>query len=402
MGVPTMTTVAQPTTPMTAARLARARRWVRLRGAVAVAAWAVGFLVAADVSLNVLFHRPASPRTDLTGLHGYLAYGYSTDAKLHYLVRPTNAASGKLVDVGWVDGVAAHPGVFGPPDGRPPRVRLATFGMSFSNHISHHVHDLDPSVQIALYAGPEAPPNHTFATYRAARALGPMKADVVCWGILASSVKGMVTMTGDTWMFEAPAPFCYPRYRLDAAGQLTEQWPSIRTVDDLRAAVRDPAKMARFRADLAAGDRFYDPVAFGFSWADRSALARLVRRAYADRHITAEGLKIDRPSGFAVDDPDVRPVLLAMARQFADTVRADGHRPLILLIQDAGSTDHLYRFLGPSLAAAGVPYLSTHDLVDTADRSNFNPDDPHFTPAAYDRVAERVLAWINRPGGEQR
>ena len=383
--------------PITAARLRRARRRLRVRGTLAVAAWTLAFLALADVAMNVAYPRPKNPRTDLKGLTGYLAYGYSTVGKLRYLVRPTDAAGGKLVTVGWVDGVASHPSVFGPPDGRPPRVRLSTFGMSFSNHISHHVHDLDPSVQITLYAGPEAPPNHTFATYRAARRLGDRmpRADVVCWGILASSIKGMVTMTGLTWMFEAPAPFCYPRYTVDARGTLAERWPTVHDVDDLRAAVNDPAKMAAFRASLAAGDRFYDPVAFAAPWADRSALARLCRRAYADRHISIEGGQIDRRDGFAVDDPDVRPVLMAMAREFADTARADGRRPVVLLIQDAGSRDHLYQLLGPPLAAAGIPYLSTHDLVDTTDRANFNPDDPHFSPPAYDRVATKLLAWIN-------
>ena len=377
---------------MTAARLRRARRRLRLKGTVAVAAWTLAFLAAADVTLNVAFRRPANPRVDLTGVRGYLAYGYSTEGKLAYLVRPTDAGSGKLVPVGWVDGVAANPTVIGPPK---PRVRVATFGMSFSNGISRAMHGLDPSVQVALYAGPEAPPNHTFAVYRSARALGPLPADVVVWGILASSVKGMVTESGVTWMFEAPAPFCYPRYTVDASGGLVERWPSVRTEADLRAAVRDPARMAAFRRSLAAGDRFYDALTFGGRWADRSALARMVRRAIADHHVTAVTDAIDRRKlGFDPDDPDVAVPLRAMCRDFAATARADGHRPIVLLIQDQGSGDHLYKLLGPALAAAGVPYVSTHELVRTDDKSNFVPDG-HFTPAAYDRVARAMLDRID-------
>ena len=388
------TAMATETTPITAATLRRARRWVRARGVLLVTAWTVAFLALADVTLNLAFPRPASPRVDLKGLRGYLAYGYSQEAKLAYMVRPTDAASGKLVDVGWVDTVATHPEIHGPATGAP-RVRVASFGMSFSNDIARHLCALDPTVQAALYAGPEAPPNHAFALYRAVRKLGPAapQCDVVVWGILASAVKGMVTMTGDTWMFDAPAPFCYPRYTLDDANQLVERWPSVRTVTDLRAAVADPAKMAAFRADLSAGDRFYSPFAFRHDLLDRSALGRMVRRAYANHHFSAVAATIAGKDGFA-DDADVGLPLKAMCRDFAVTARADRRRPIVLLIQDQGSTDDLYKLLGPSLTADGVPYLSTHELVPTRDRSHFAADG-HFTAASYDVVANAVLARID-------
>ncbi len=389
-----MATVANP---ITAARLRRARRAVRARGVGRVAGWTLAFLALADVGLNVAFRRPAKPTAKPEGMRAYLAYGYSTEGKLRYMVRPTDAASGPLVHVGWVEDGAAHPTSTGGPAAGPPRVRVSMFGMSFTNGISRAMHGLDPAVQVAMYAGPEAPPNHAFALYRAARRLGPAgpEADVVCWGILASAVRGMVTLTGDTWMFEAPAPFCYPRYTLDPAGQLVEHWPTVRTETDLRAALADPRKMAAFRASLAAGDRFYDPLLFGGSWLDRSALARMVRRAYADHHVSAVTAQIERPrAGFAADDPDLGPPLRAMCRQFAATARADGRRPLMILIQDQGSPSDLYDLIGPGLTADGVPFVSTHDVVRTSDRSNFVADG-HFTPAAYDRVAAAVLGRIN-------
>ena len=380
---------------MTAARLRRARRAVRVRGAAVVLAWTLAFLVLADVGLNVAFRRPAKPTSKPEGMKAYLAYGYSTEGKLRYMVRPTDAASGPLVHVGWVADGAAHPTVIPAPDDQP-RVRMSTFGMSFSNGISRAVHGLDPTVQVALYAGPEAPPNHAYALYQAARRLGPAapQADVVCWGILASAVKGMTTLTGDTWMFEAPAPFCYPRYTLDPSGNLVERWPTIRTEADLRAALADPNKMAAFRTSLSAGDRFYDPLLFGLPWLDHSALARMVRRAYADHHVSALSAQIERPHAGFADEADVGRPLRAMCRQFAADVRADGRRPLIILIQDQGSPSDLYDLLGPALTEAGVPFVSTHEIVRTSDRSNFVADG-HFTPAAYDRVAAAVLGRIN-------
>ncbi len=377
--------MATPENPIKAARV---------RGVLAVTAWTVAFLLVADVGMNVAFRRPASPRVDLKGIRGYLAYGYSMEAKLRYLVRRTDDASGKLVPVGWVDGVAEHPTIV-PAQGARPRVRMAAFGMSFSRDISIAAHGLDPTVQLAMYSGPEAPPNHALALYRAVRRLGPTAppADVVVFGILASAVKGMVTMTGDTWMFDAPAPFCYPRYTLDAAGQLQERWPSIRTAADLRAAVADPSRMAAFRADLSANDRFYSPFAFRHDPLDASALGRMIRRAYASHHFATVAATISNRDGFNPEDREIGPTLKAMCADFAATARADGRRPLVLLIQDQGSERDLFNLLGPSLDAARVPYLSTHELVPTKDHANFVADG-HFTPAAYDIVAHALLGRI--------
>ncbi len=399
--------LADPTTmdpappPMTAARLSRARRRLRLRGVLLVAGWALAFLAAADVGLNLAFPPPppAVPpdRVPRYAVRAFLNYGRSTAGKLAHMVRPTDAASAPLVPVGWVEHGALTPNRIGPAAGGPPRLRVAVFGMSFSNHISSAMARLDPAVAVAQYAGPSAPPNHSFALYRQVRRLGPAAppADAVVLGILASSVKGMLTQTGSTWLFASPAPYCYPRYTLGPTGQLVERWPSVRTEADLRAALADPAAMAAFRLSLSAADRYYDPFTFGGTWLDCSALARMVRRAYADHRAAAVSAHVETKDGFTTDDPDVGPTLRAMCREFAATARADGRRPLVLLIQDQGSRDHLYRLLAPGLAADGVPSLSTHDLVDTADRTNFIPGDQHFTPANDDRIARAVLARLD-------
>ena len=394
-----------PPSPMTAARLRRARRRLRTRSALTVAAWTVGFLVAADVGLNLLAPPPPvnvrPERVRGYAVRAYLDYGRSTVGKLARQVQPTIAGGGPLVPIGWVEHGAATPNLL---NVQPrPRVRVSAFGMSFSNHVTSAVAAMDPTVAVAQYAGPSAPPNHSFAMYRQVRRMGPaaVPSDVVVFGILASSVKGMLTQTGDTWMFESPAPYCYPRYTLDAAGRLVESWPAVRTEADLRAALADRSKMDAFRDGLAAHDLFYDPVSFGgttaAAWADHSALARLLRRAWADRHVWAVSSTVDRPKlGFDPDSPDVGRPLRAVCLDFAATARADGKRPVVLLIQDQGSRDHLYQLLGPYLADHGVPIVSTHEWVPTDVRTNFVADG-HFTPAADRRVAAALLARINDP-----
>jgi hypothetical protein len=394
-------TIATPSNPITAARLRRARAWRRARAAAAVAAWTVLFLAVVDVSLNLAFPPPPPnvkpEKVPRYGIRAYFNYGRSTEGKLADMVRPTEAAGAPLVPIGWVEHGAATPNRMGPNRGGVPRVRVSVFGMSFSNHITRVMSEIDPTVAVAQYAGPSAPPNHTFAMYRQVRRMGPAAppADVVVYGILASSVKGMTTLTGLTWLFESPAPYCYPRYTLDGAGQLVERWPTLRTEAEFRAALADPTKMAAFRADLSANDRFYDPFCFRGSLLDRSALVRMARRAYADHHANTLSAKIDRPQGgFDPDDPDIGPPLRAMCREFAATARADGRLPIVLLMQDQGSRDDLYQLLGPSLQQAGVPFVSTHELVPTSDRNNFIPDG-HFTRAADERVARVLLAQID-------
>ena len=127
----------------------------------------------------------------------------------------------------------------------------------------------------------------------------------------------------------------------------------------------------------------------------------MVRRAYAQHHFASVAGAITNKDGFNPDDPDIGPTLKAMCRDFAATARADGRRPLVLLIQDQGSERDLYDLLGPALDAAGVPYISTHQLVPTRDHSNFVTDG-HFTPAAYDRVARAVLERLKTDSASSR
>jgi hypothetical protein len=262
--------------------------------------------------------------------------------------------------------------------------------MSFSNHVAEAMHEADAAFVPTLYAAPSAPPSHSYACFLKAHADRADENPVQVLGVLASSVKGLLTLGGATRSFEAPNPYTFPRYTLAPDGQLTELRPVIGSVEDLRAALADDARWAAHVDQLAQHDRFYDPLLMGGAAADRSALVRMARRGYAQHgsRAVAKG----GADGFG-DDPEVGPVLRAIVRDFARRSRAAGRVPFVLLIHDRGYRDELHRLLAPALEADGVPYVSTHDVAPTSDPSNFIGDG-HFTRDANRRIGQRAATTL--------
>ena len=61
--------------------------------------------------------------------------------------------------------------------------------MSFTNDVGKAMQQIEPQITIRKIDGPTAPPNHSFTAYSLDRK--NHDADVVIWGILASSVQGL-------------------------------------------------------------------------------------------------------------------------------------------------------------------------------------------------------------------
>ncbi|HLL90807.1 MAG TPA: hypothetical protein VK324_16010, partial [Tepidisphaeraceae bacterium] len=208
--------------------------------------WTLACLAGIDAAINVAFRYPADPKQQAGSLPTYFEYGRSIEGKLRRMVGPTDAKSDGLVTAGWPDRVSSA--VASPP---PGKLGVAVYGMSFSNQIARAMQELDPSVAPTMYAGPSAPPNHSYACFVAQNDGGRERNPVQVFAVLASSVKGLLTLGGSTTTFEKPAPFTFPRYTLGANGSLTEIRPIVATVEDLRAAVADDAKWTAHIEQLA-------------------------------------------------------------------------------------------------------------------------------------------------------
>ncbi|MBW4552588.1 MAG: hypothetical protein KME35_15985 [Aphanocapsa sp. GSE-SYN-MK-11-07L] len=370
----------------------RSRQHEPIRRAILTGVWTLFFLLLLDFSINSLFSYPtdasAHPRSQL---QVYFEYGRSIEGKLSRLLGPTNQQSAAIAQSGWLDQKrwqqASLPTRPEPGD----NLLMAVYGMSFSEHVAKEVEALDPTITIRAIGAPSAPPNHSYTAYLLDRNVH--QADIVVLGILASSVKGLRTLNGMTWQFESPAPYSYPRYRLEA-GKLKATVPKVDTLAELRTAFDDPTLWNDYIQQLQADDQFYDWFLFRHNFFDRSAIARMMRRGFAQRHQEKlENEVYTKTKGFN-SEVDI-PVLQAIATEFAARVRADGKLPVLLLINDSGYADHLYQALKPTLESNSIQFVSTHTIAPVTDATNFISDG-HFTKTANRRIGQAMLSLINQ------
>ena len=276
------------------------------------------------------------------------------------------------------------------PDSGPV---IRSYGMSFVNNIISAALEQMPDVAWDNHAGPGAPPNFTYAVFQEDRA-NRRPGDIVVLGVLSSAIPAMAALSNRTFSFEQPAPFTYPVYWPSDTG-LRRVEPLVNSAEAQRALSGTPA--ARAWADqLATEDAFYSPVTFGATRLDVSPFARLVRRSLARRHVTRTSADI-----LTSNDYPYAEILRRMIVDFAQTARADGQIPLVLLIQSRDSADvDVAGLVRPVLEREGVAYLATVDHFDPKDPSGF-VSDGHYTPEV-DALFGAAFRALLPPGFSQR
>jgi hypothetical protein len=343
--------------------------------------WVVVWLMLADVAVNVAFRSRAAKESSLGR---YFEYGRSVEGKLASAITEERK-KGSILSAGWIDPELLKSVSSERKEGTD--LTVAVYGQSFSMHAANAAVAMDGKITLRGFGGPGAPPNHSFAGYEADTPF--RKADVVVFGVLSSSVPDMGSMTGLIWHFENPAPFTFPRYRLNGS-QLTEEQPLIRSETQFRQAFgQQTPEWHQFKAQLKKSDRGYDWFTFDASAADRSAIVRLVRRGWVAHHEAYDRGVYDAQAGFNPDAEDVK-VLKAMLVDLQRRTQARGERLIVLLLHTRGHSDHLAQAVEPTLKAAKIDYISTHTLFSANDPTNFLPDG-HYVPAANQKLA-RVLA----------
>ena len=356
----------------------------RVSGALATLGYALLCLIIVDLVIGVLVGTPyGRDPAQVNQLTRYFDYGRSIEGKVRAMVGAEGSAPHPMAQTGWI----------GLPAGQPERpgegqnLLVAVYGMSFSSNIARTMQEQDKSIALRLAGGPGAPLNHSYAMYTADR--GQHEAGVVVLGILASSLPALATVTHMTWNFEAPSPHFYPRFIM-AGGKLTELAPSVGSLAQLQAAVKDESQWRALVAEIATRDEFYDSIAFGSS-ADSSVLARLARRGWGQSSKRSTLERFHNATGFTNELGQIE-VTHALVSAFISRVRSDGKLPVILAINDSGYADHLHRVLAPAVSADAAVYFSTHELAPASESGNFVKDG-HFT-AAKDRLMGRRLAEL--------
>ena len=359
-----------------------------------VLAWTLFFLLLIDVGINYLFPYPKAVDIKPGQLANYFDYGRSIEGKIRRQIGVDDALSSAVSRAGWIkslieDAVPTRPG----PD---RNLLIASYGMSFSNHVVSAVARIDSRIDIRLLAGPGAPPNYAYAAYLLDRHHHEGK--VVVLGVLASSVRGMGALSGMTWQFEGPAPYTFPKLTLSKKADevLSEVWLDARSLGEFRATLNDPIRWNRLVEQLREADDFYDPFLFHQNLLDESSLVRLFRRGWAKYQSGIIEGRIHNAKGF-VEESSYVATLRTLVSQFAKTAREDGKLPVVLLLDTKGYFDHLDRILVPILERENIPYVSTNAICPASNAANF-VSDGHFTEAANDKIAQATYQLLVKHG----
>ncbi len=361
----------------------------RVRDVWLVSFWCILFLAIGDLGLNVLFPQPAKRDGESAGsLRIYFDYGRSIEGKIRRMVGRTDEETHPMALAGWFEAWEQLP--TGPEADGP---LIAVYGMSFSARVALILEQLAPAVTLRVISAPSAPLSHSYTAYQRDR--DRHGADVVILGILASSLARVNSITHMTANFEAPAPHMYPRYSWSGEA-LTSIEPPLGSLEELRAALEDPSKWSAVVDAIEMNDDFYDPFLFNANLTDGSAIVRMIRRAWGQRNFHKVVRRFHDENGFR-NDRGLVSTAEALVRDFAATARADARLPVVILFNDRGYGDHLYRALQRVLTDGQIPYVSTHRIAPAGDLSNFVPDG-HFTRQVEEEIAEELLGVIRDHG----
>lgn len=353
---------------------------VARRAVLPVAVYTLIWLLLLDVAIDVATRPPEDPRVQPSKLQGYFDYGRSVESKLRHMIRPSREQSAPVAPVGWLD--PDEPVEVPTRPSQPGRTLIAAYGQSFTGNLLDALHEIDPRFEKRLRGGPASPLSHSFEMYRMDRGLH--EAQLVMIGVLASTLPRLTSLTNMTVQFEAPAPCTYPRFVL-RSGKLHAIQPSVHTFEQLQAALADPQRWQRFVAELAEHDAGYNRFVFEHDPLDFSSLGRTIRRGVGQKHARDFNARFVDAHGFT-NYEGVLDVAEALLGEFAASAQRDGKLPYVLLFNDRGYSDYLFRALGPRLERRGIRYFSTHEVAPSTQVKLFSKDG-HFLPPV-----ERALA----------
>jgi hypothetical protein len=353
-----------------------------------IACWATAGLAAIDVFINIVFAYPTDP-TVLTPsrLQQYFEYGRSAEGALTRMTRPERSATAPITLAGWYEplrstGSQERPGS-GSAGSEPEKPVVTIYGGSQSVRLANALGRVSKDLAWRSIGAPGATPNWSYGAFLRDRG-GKGKSVAVVMTFDAAELAMITSFSPAIWSGDFPMPYTGDRFHLEG-GQLKVIHPPYDSFEAYERTFFDPKAWPQAVDFFAKNDPIYDAFSFLANALDRSALARLLRRAYnSDRAKSIQHAVLDK-SGFHPESEAIQ-VARAIIHEFATRARADGMIPVVYLVNNLGYSDILFRALKPALDADAVPYVNSHEFVSASDPNAFLPDG-HFTDANDDRLA---------------
>jgi len=304
-------------------------------------------------------------------LKNYFSYGVSVSRKLKTHIGANNSLAHSIAHAGWNETLPERSKVI---DENCER-KITVYGMSFSIRVAEHLKKLDPCYSVRSIAGPGAPLSHSY--YMATKVLPNDDAEYSVLAILASSLPKITTMAHFNSAFEFPGAHMYPVYSVNSKGALETVSPAANSLNELRELLSNTETERMLKNTLREHDAYYSDFVYGFSLLDYSNVAKMLRRGFAQKNKREivnqlyDGKRFTNHLGL-IDTAHI------LVDKFVDIARKNSQTPIILLINDRGYVNALDELYEPYFKDQGIKIVSSTDIIDTADNSNFLSDG-HFT-----------------------
>ncbi len=347
--------------------------------------WVCVWLAVIDVFINLAFAYPSDPKNTAPGaLRLYFDYGRSVEGKLIRETRGDPKETAPTTLAGWYD-----PLEIGEPPAHSGKEIVSIYGMSHAMRLAQALDRTSSRFVARTIGAPGAPPNWSYGPYLRDRGGG--KSRVAVLAFLSANLAAITTMSSMTWGIDLPNPYTSDRFFIKD-GRLSVVHPPYMSFEGYVAALADPNKWAKAKSVFAKYDTMYNAFLISRSMFDKSALFRLIRRAYGQRYFRAKRVEALDQNGFNPDSEQVR-VAQVMVRDFAAAVRKNGMVPVIFIANNLGYSDFLFRALEPSLKADKIPYLNSASIISPKDTRGYLPDS-HFTAENDDKLAQELETII--------
>ena len=354
------------------------------------ALWIIFYLIVLDIIINIVFKFPEDPaKTSPSFLQGYFEYGRSVEGKIDRFLNSSNDQSAPILGYGWLqdEKYASMP-----KKAVGNQTLVALYGMSHTKLLGEAMAKIDSNYGIRIMAGPGVPPGWSFAAWRAD--MDSHEADVVILGMMTESIAYLSATSGSTSYFDLGHPYTFPRYRVENS-VLKEIYPPFYSEEGFRDHLSNPVKWAIYKDWLKSNDDFYSPILFNKSLLDKSALFRVLRRAYAESFREKRIGRVHTKNGFNMSSEQII-ALHKIVETFASEVRQRGKLPILYIVNNQGHGDHLYRALKPVIDKNNIQHLSTHVMCPPDDPRVFIGINSHFTESKDIELAGEMVKIIER------
>ena len=144
----------------------------RLRRVLSIVLWTIGALIIIDLAIGFIFRVSADPAR-ATSLHRYFEYGRSIEGKLRRYVGSSPDEDAMIMRAGWLGDCDVRTIAI------PGKLMFDIYGMSFSNNVADRLEKLAPNLASQRFAGPAAPPNHSYACFARRARMGLDRAPIL-------------------------------------------------------------------------------------------------------------------------------------------------------------------------------------------------------------------------------